>query len=344
MRHWPLSSRLDRKSQVTNQVLRLILISLATVLLALISLRVGVVNISFQEILDAVKLDGLDQKAQIIRFVRLPRILSAILAGSALSVSGYLLQVVLDNAIASPNIIGVNAGSGLFALAAAIFFPQYYLLLPLFAFVGALVASLTVFGIGYRTGASKLTVILAGVAVTSLIAAFSDTLLTLFPTAQINRTAFLIGGLAGVPGRTVQAAVMPVMLGLVIAWLFSGDLNVLALGEETAAGLGLKVGRTRLLYLTLSALLAASAVSMAGLIGFLGLIMPHLARFLFGQDSRFLIPASAILGAGFLLACDLLARTLFMPFELPVGIILAFLGSPFFIYLLCRRKRGRLHD
>lgn len=323
---------------------RLLLLGVVTLGLLLLGLRYGAVDLPARAVIDALFHRGLDPGAQIVLFVRLPRVLAAMLAGSALAVSGCLLQTVLDNVIASPGIIGVNAGSGLLALVAAICLPHVWYASPLFAFAGALLTSLLVFGIGWRTGASRLTVILAGVAVSSLVTACSDTLLTLFPNAQISRTAFLIGGLAGVSLTTVRAAAVPALLGLGLALVFSHDLNVLALGDEAAAGLGMKVVRTRLLYLTIAALLAASAVSLAGLLGFVGLIVPHLARFLFGHDNRLLVPASALIGAALLLACDLLARSLFAPFELPVGIVLAFLGAPFFIWLLLHRKRGRLHD
>lgn len=327
-----------------NPTAGLVLLAALVALLAAFGLWFGPVSLPAGTVLRALLGQSQDRSAQIVLFVRLPRVLAALLAGPALAVSGVLLQAVLDNAIASPGIIGVSAGSGLFVLLAAAFLPHVWLAPPLAAFAGALLTSLLVFGLGWRTGASRLTVILAGVAISSLAAAFSDTILTLFPDVQSSRTAFLIGGLAGATPAIVQAAAIPGLLGLALALVFSHDLNVLALGDEAAAGLGLKVVRARLLYLSLAALLAAAAVSIAGLIGFIGLIVPHVARLHFGHDSRRLVPAAALLGAALLLACDLLARILFAPFELPVGIILAFLGAPFFLWLLLNRKRGRLHD
>ena len=329
--------RIWQKSSIS----RILLLIAVLILLSLLSLGVGAVPIPLPETIRALLGRGADRSSLIILSVRVPRTLAALLTGSALAVAGCLLQVVLNNAIASPGLIGINAGSGLFSLVAVVLLPQWSFLSPLFAFVGALLASFLVFFIGFRSGASRLTVILAGVAVSSLLAAFTDTILTLYPTVQASRTSFLIGGLAGVTMRTVEAVWLLVTLGLLLASILSHDLNILALGDETASGLGLKVGRTRLLYLILAALLAACAVSLAGLLGFVGLIVPHLARFLFGQDNRVLIPASALLGAEVLLGCDLIARTLFAPFELPVGIILAFIGAPYFLYWLVGRKRGQ---
>lgn len=323
---------------------KIVICLLATIILSLISLGVGAVTISFSEVFAALfDSNILSKQAQIFIYSRLPRTLSAILAGSALAVSGTILQSVLNNSIVSPNIIGVNAGSGLFSLIAIILFPTAFYLMPIFAFVGALFASLVVFFIGYKTGASKLTIVLSGVAVTSLLSAFSDTIITIFPDAQISRTSFLIGGISSVTMQNVIFTFPYILIGLAVAIIFSYDLNVLALGDETASSLGLKVNRTRFLYIIIASLLAASAVSIAGLIGFIGLIIPHITRYVIGHDNRYVIPLSAILGAAFLLVCDMLARTLFAPFELPVGIVLSFLGAPFFIYLLLKQKRGKLN-
>lgn len=329
----------------TNNNIKILLFLVITIIITIISLGVGAVSISFPNIIKACfEHDISSKQTQIIMLVRLPRILAAILAGSSLAVSGAILQSVLNNSLASPNIIGVNAGSGLFVLIAMVFFPTAFFLIPIFAFVGTLSASLFVFYIGKKTGASKLTIILSGVAITSLLSAFSDTIITLFPDVQISRSSFLIGGLNTVNMKNIQFTFFYVMIGLFISILFSYDLNILSLGDETASSLGLNINRTRFLYIMLASLLAASAVSIAGLIGFVGLIIPHAARFIIGNDNRYLIPISAILGTAFLLICDMIARTLFAPFELPVGIILSFLGAPFFIYLILKQKRGRLND
>jgi iron complex transport system permease protein len=312
--------------------------------LILLSLGTGAVRIPAEDIIKIIsKKDVTSNNARILLHVRLPRTLCAILAGSALAVSGTILQSVLRNPIVSPNIIGVNAGSGLFSLIAAVFFPSVYFLSPVFAFAGAVLAGFTVYFIGYKTGASGLTIVLAGVAVTSILSAMSDTVITLFPDEQINRTAFYIGGLNSVTMQNVKFTVIYIAAGLVAAMLFSYDLNILALGDETAVSLGLNVNRTRFIYIITASLLAACAVSIAGLIGFIGLIVPHAAGFLAGSDNRYRIPVAASLGASFLLLCDTAARTLFAPYELPVGIILSFLGAPFFIYLLIKRK-GRAND
>lgn len=328
------------KKYYTNKKIVTGTVLLATFILSLISLVVGSVKIPLAEVVKVLFRSGaLEKSEHIVLFSRLPRTIAAILVGSSLAVSGVILQAVLNNSIASPNIIGINAGSGLFSLIAMVFYPTAFYLTPIFAFIGALFASLLVFYIGYKTGASKLTIVLSGVAISSFLSAFSDTIITFFPDAQISRTSFLIGGLNSLTIESIKFPIIYIFVGITLAIIFSYDLNVLSLGDETARSLALKINKIRFLYIALASLLAASAVSIAGLIGFIGLIIPHISRLIIGHDNRYLIPLSAILGSAFLLLCDMLARSLFAPFEIPTGIILSFLGAPFFIFLLLRQVK-----
>nr|WP_122012228.1 iron ABC transporter permease [Maliibacterium massiliense] len=314
-------------------------------LLCVLSLCIGAVALSPGQVLRALFApDAMDKSYQIVAFVRLPRMLAALLAGSALAVSGALLQGVLGNALASPGTIGVNAGAGLAAMLLAVLLPASIALAPAAAFTGALAASLLVYLIAARAGASRMGLVLAGVAVSTFLGSLTDTVLTLFPDTQMHRIAFMIGGFSGVSMSAITFALPYILCGLAAALLCSHDLNVLALGEETASSLGMRAGRMRMLLIICSALLAGAAVSFSGLLGFVGLIVPHAARALVGYDHKKLLPMCILLGGGFTLACDLLARILFAPFELPVGIVLSFLGGPFFIYLLINRKRGRIYD
>ena len=187
-------------------------------------------------------------------------------------------------------------------------------------------------------------IVLSGVAVSSFIGAITDTILTLKPDTLIARAAFMIGGYSGVTMGSVAFAGILNIFAFIIALILSYDMNVLALGDESARSLGLDVVSIRFFSLTIAAVLAGSAISFAGLIGFVGLIVPHASRFLVGHDNRILLPVSALIGSIFTLLCDLLARVLFAPYEIPVGIIMSFLGGPFFIYLLIKRRRGQLYD
>lgn len=309
------------------------------------SISIGSSRIPLSEIISAVKQGDNTSKAyRILSYVRIPRTLAAVLAGCALSVSGAILQSVLNNSLASPNIIGVNSGAGLFTILIAAFFPAGLFFTTIAAFIGALLAVLLVYFIAQRTGGSRIAIVLSGVAVSSFIGAITDTILTLKPDTAISRTSFLIGGFSGITMDKVIFASWFIISALIIALILSYDMNILALGDESAKSLGLNVAMFRFLFLILAALLAGSAISFAGLLGFVGLIVPHTARFLIGYDNRILIPLSALLGSVFTLFCDLMARVLFAPFEIPVGIIMSFLGGPFFIYLLIKGRRGQLYD
>ncbi|HBR03075.1 MAG TPA: iron ABC transporter permease, partial [Ruminiclostridium sp.] len=243
------------------------------------------------EMLEALSGKDLTSSAyQIVRFVRLPRTLAAILAGCGLSVSGLVLQAVLNNSLAGPSVIGVNSGAGLFTVLMAAFFPGTLQFAPAAAFVGALTAALLVYFIAQKTGASRMAIVLSGTAVSSFIGAITDTVLTVKPDTAISRTEFLIGGLSGIVLQQVKIPSLIILTSIFALILLGYDMNVLALGDETAKSLGMKVPLYRFLFLALAALLAGSAVSFAGLIGFVGLIIPHAARFLVGYDNRVLVP------------------------------------------------------
>ena len=323
--------------------------TLAAVLLVLlagaclVSLSVGASGLSPGQSLAALLGWGGDTARRIVLYVRLPRLLAALLAGSALALSGVLLQRVLLNPLAAPSVIGVNAGAGLFALAAMAFFPAQPGLVPLAAFSGALAAALGVYALAQITGASRSAILLAGVAVSNLLGAVMDAIVTLVPDAAVARSAFSIGGFESVTLGHLAFALPLCLTGALLAALLRRESGILALGEETARGLGVRVGAVRLALIAAAALLAGGAVSFAGLLGFVGLITPHAARAMVGGEEG-IMPLSMLLGALLATLCDLAARTLFAPYELPVGVVLAFLGAPFFLYLLFRGKRSNRHD
>lgn len=288
--------------------------------------------------------DVVSKEFQIINYVRIPRTLAAILAGCALSLSGLILQTVLNNALAGPSIIGVSSGAGLFTTLIMALFPAYFALMPIAAFLGALLATFLVYFLARKTGASRLTIVLSGAAVSSFIGAITDTILTIWPDTAISRTSFLIGGLSAVTMNAIKLPGILIFISFIAVFLLSYDMNVLSLGDETAKSLGLNVSRYRFMFIVLSSLFAGSAISFAGLLGFVGLIVPHASRFIVGYDNRLLVPVCALLGSIFALFCDILARTLFAPYEVPVGIIMSFLGGPFFIFLLLKQRRRLIGD
>lgn len=280
--------------------------------------------------------------ARILIHIRLPRTAAAILSGAALACAGAVIQGVLGNPLAGPSVIGVNAGAGFMTLLAAWLLPLSAGLLPLAAFAGALGTTGLILLLVKRTGASKLTVVLAGVAISAILSAGSDLITTLAPEVTLGLTAFRVGGFAGVSAVRVRQAAWYIVPGLAAAVLMARPLDVLTLGDEVAQSVGLRVERTRIGLLALAALLAGAAVSFSGLIGFVGLIVPHMLRRLSGGGHRTLLPLSMLGGAVLMLVCDTIARTAFAPFELPVGILLALAGGPFFLLLLL--KRGQTND
>ena len=280
-----------------------------------------------------------DSARSILLNVRLPRVLAALLAGAGLATSGALIQAVLDNPLASPNIIGINAGAGFAVLIVSALLPAMVFIQPIAAFVGALLTAVVIFLISLGVGISRLTVVLAGIALSSIFGAGMNTILIVNPDAYIGASRFLVGGLSGVLMKDILWPSPYIIAGLIVALLMSNKLNVMSLGDSTAHSLGMNVGVWRMALLGLAALLAGASVSFAGLLGFVGLIVPHLIRFLVGHDNRIVLPLSAAFGAAFVVFCDMLSRILFAPYEIPVGILMAFVGGPFFIYLIIKNRK-----
>lgn len=304
-------------------------------------LCLGSTKIGFLQFIEAIASFGKNGVPErIFWYVRLPRTTACILCGAALSVSGAVIQSVLANRLASPGIIGVNSGAGLAVTLCTAFGIYGGFRLSLFAFIGAFLSVLTVSYVSSRLGSSKSTVILLGVALNSLFGAFSDAVITFNPEIGIMRNDFKIGDFSAVTyNKLIPAAVISVIALLLILTL-TNELDILSLGNETAESLGLNTKLLRMVFLILSALLAGCAVSIAGLLSFVGLIVPNLVRIITGNKSKHLLPLCVMFGGGFVSLCDTLSRTVFSPYEIPVGIIMSFLGVPFFIFILIKKKGG----
>ncbi len=280
--------------------------------------------------------------ARILLYVRLPRVLAALVCGMGLAVSGAVIQGVLANRLASPSIIGVNAGAGLAVTVCAAFGVIGGLPLSLCAFAGAFAAVLPVSIGAKRWGASRGTVILMGVALNAFLGAISDTVITFSPTVSVQSFDFKVGDFSAVTYAKVIPAAILMVISVFVLITLSNELDVLTLGDENAKGLGLNTDGMRVVFLLLSALLAGAAVSICGLLSFVGLLVPHAVRRMAASatEARHLIPLCALFGGGFVALSDTLARVVFAPYELPVGIIMAFLGAPFFLFILIKGKGG----
>jgi iron complex transport system permease protein len=285
----------------------------------------------------------------ILWLLRMPRVVTAALVGCALGVAGAQMQGLFQNPLASPDFIGVSAGGalgGVVAMSTGLATRSMYYL-PLLSFAGALAALVMVYAIatrGARTATA--TLLLGGVALTALIGAVTSFLITVtWVRYEVSQQIvfWLMGGLANRTWGHVWLGVPGLVVGLIVALAYSRDLDILAGGEEVATSLGVDVERAKRIVLIDAALLTGTGVALSGAIAFVGLIVPHAARLLIGPAHRRLLPASALGGAFFLVFADILARTLDRPEEIQVGIITAFFGAPFFLFLLLRRSRSELY-
>ncbi|MBF2056259.1 MAG: iron ABC transporter permease [Cyanobacterium sp. T60_A2020_053] len=322
----------------SRALLVIFFICLALLLTFLVSLSIGSVSLSLGEIYQALWHQGERLNQVIIWDLRLPRILSAFLVGSALGTSGALLQGMLRNSLATPFLLGISAGAGL-VVVVLITFDVFLFLIPLASWVGAVLTTALVYFLAKQSnGINVERLILGGVAVSSLFGAIQTTLLLMSEDGRIQRALnWIVGSLNGRGWGELKLATPYIILALVLACLLSRYVNVLNLGDELAVGLGIPLGRSRLLIGGTATLLAAGAVSIAGLIGFVGLLVPHAMRFLLkSNDYRLLIPLSAVGGALVLAWADLLSRM--GAVELPVGAVTALFGSPLFVWLLYRRS------
>lgn len=324
-----------------NKITILIIFIFLFIFSFFISVGNGAVKISPLKIINILLYEQDSAAYQIILNVRLPRTIVAMFVGISLSLSGSVLQGVMRNPLASPNIIGVSSGGGFFAYIFLILLPQYYYLVPIGAFFGALLASLIIYSLAWKRGIVTNRLILAGVAVSSIFSAGTNSLMTFFPERVQGVLGFMVGSLSAVSWEEVKMIMPYTILGVLILLILPNKLNILMLGDEVATGLGVNVERTRFLFIILASLLAGAAVSVVGLLGFVGLIVPHMVRMFLGSDYVYLFPGTIFFGASVVMLCDTLARTLFAPMEIPVGIIMSVFGAPFFLYLL-RKKKGVL--
>ena len=336
-----------------------LLLVVALIIIVILSLSVGSVSIPFSDVLtvlgkripflsNLIDSSSITAETQsIILVYRLPRVLAGVLIGAALAASGVLYQGVFKNPMADSYVLGVSAGAAVgasVAILSGISFAFFGLgLLQVAAFLGALSAVFLVYNIS-RVGprVPVETLLLNGIAINF----FGFAVVGLFEVLAGNEleiiVGWLIGGYSNVLWKSIWSVLPIIIIGIVVSYFFARDLNVLSMGEETAHHLGVNVERSKQILLVLASLITAAAVSISGLIGFVGLMIPHLTRLLIGPDHRILLPTSTVVGAIYLVICDDIARVITTPFlstgEFPVGIITMLFGGPFFIFLLKRKK------
>ncbi|SFL91253.1 iron complex transport system permease protein [Gracilibacillus orientalis] len=341
-KQWKTKSQLKKERQVKLSVaILLILISICF----LISLNTGHIRLTPQETFMTLIGQGTEQQSLILFDFRLPRMVVAILVGVGLAVSGAVLQGVVRNPLAEPGIIGINAGAGLAVMLFISFFSSAsaapVFVMPIIAFIGAGGAAVLIYVLAYKRheGISPIRLVLTGVAIAAGINALMIVLtLNLDPENYQFLATWLAGSIWGSNWKFVLALLPWLIILIPFVYVKASVLNVLNLGDETAIGLGAHMEKERRILLASAVGLAAACVSISGGIGFVGLIAPHLTRRLVGDKHEYIIPISAMVGALLLLAADTLGRWMMQPSEIPAGIIVAVIGSPYFLYLLAKTK------
>ncbi|GAB6099988.1 iron ABC transporter permease [Halanaerocella petrolearia] len=345
------SFRFRNLSFLVNKKALYILASLLllTVVGVIFSVGVGDMYISPVQVVKALFGSGTEAKILVIRSFRLPRVITALLAGSALAVAGVILQGIIRNPLASPNIIGITGG----ASAGAVLFLSYFTSsdvnnsltvsikwLPVAAFLGAGLIAILVYTLAWKDGVSPVRLVLIGIGLSATMQALTTMLIILSPIYLASQAYVWLTGSVYATTWSDVLTLLPWLVGLLpIAFMYAKDMNVQILGDEIAQGVGSAVEKKRLILLLISVGLAASSVSVAGGISFVGLMAPHIARKLVGPTFEVLLPTSALLGGLILLLADLIARVAFLPLDLPAGIFTAAIGAPYFIYLLYKTNK-----
>lgn len=329
------------------------LLVVVLIVVSLFSLTTGASDVSVRDVLAGWLMgdeSALSARDRIIIYdIRLPRIAMGILIGAALAVSGAVMQGLFRNPLADPGIVGVSAGAGLGAitiivLGSTVLGPLLALFgiytLPLAAFAGGLATTLVLYRVATRHGRTSVaTMLLAGIALAAMAGAFSGVLISIADDRQLRDLTFWgLGSLAGATWSKIAAAGPIIIVSLVAAPFMARSLNAMALGEATAYHLGIPVQRFKNVAIVTVAAATGASVAVSGGIGFVGIVVPHLLRLLIGPDHRYLLPASALLGASLLLLADAVSRTIVAPAELPIGIVTAAVGAPFFLWILLRRR------
>lgn len=311
-----------------------------TILAAVIAIGLGSVHISIPDILSTL-INGRGQEGvytTIIWDIRLPRVLLALIIGASIAISGALLQAVMGNPLADPGLTGVTSGAAAFVLLILLANPELTHLIPIAAFVGGLIAAAIVYALAWRrTGITPITIILSGVAVNALCGGVIGFLSILYSDRLPSAVQWMNGSLAAKGNASLHMIYLYAIIGWILSIFAIRKANIIRLGDQVATNLGESVTRIRIMLSILAVFLAAISVAAVGMISFVGLIVPHMARLLVGSDYKYMLPMSMALGAIVLLVADTGGRTIFAPLDIPAGILMAVIGGPYFLYLMRKR-------
>ncbi len=323
-----------------RKVMIISLSAISLLILLLLLSTIGSVQLGLKEIISEL-IKGENQMIQtIVLKMRLPRNILAAIVGASLAVSGLLLQAVMKNPLADPGITGVSSGATVAAVIILLVAPKYTAVLPIIAFIGGGIACFLVYMMAWKNGLQPGRIVLAGVAINTILGGIISFFSVMYSDRIQTALLWLNGSLATKTWQDVRMLGAYTVIGLVASLFLIRSANILQLGDEAAINLGVNLTRTRLIISVVAVFLAATATAIVGIISFVGLIVPHMARMLMGSDHKYTVPFSIVLGAIVLLLADTLARTIGGAIEIPVGVMMAIVGGPFFLYLL--RKRGNV--
>lgn len=322
-----------------NKIFFIVISGAALLFIIILSMGFGSVEFSFGEILKTIFGEGSILAENIIMNVRMPRVLVAVLTGANLAVSGTLLQAVMQNPLADPGITGVNAGASLVAVFIMMLFPGLTFLVPIAAFIGGLIACTMIYFLAWKNGIKPMRIILAGVAVNAILGSGTALLSVLHSDKIQGVISWMNGSLVGKSWDDIRLLGLYSAAGLIASFFCIRYANALQLGDKMASNIGVNTNLYRIFLSLVAVFLAGVSVSVTGPIGFVGLAVPHIARLVVGSDHKYLLPLSILLGSMLVLLGDTFARTAASPVELPVGLVMAIVGAPFFLYLLRRGIR-----
>ncbi|WP_343008702.1 iron ABC transporter permease [Clostridium celatum] len=322
----------NKKFKISFIVLS-ILILLVTVL---VSLKLGSINITFRELIKGIFLGQSDGNIGIIKDLRMPRVIIAILVGANLAIAGVLLQAVIRNPLADPYITGISSGACVVTVFFMVFIPSVTNLRPIFGFFGGLVCCMIIYFMAYKNGLSPIRIVLAGAACNALLGGFSSMITVSAGLGASNIQKWMMGSLATVNWSNLNILLIYSTIGILAAILLSKVCNILALGSKNAKSLGFNSNIYMIIVTAVAVFLASISTAIAGVISFVGLVVPHICRIIIGSDHKYLIPYSGIVGAFLVLFADTVGRMAMRPNEIPVGVVTCIFGAPFFLYLLRR--------
>lgn len=324
---------------VSNKKLKISLIMLLGIILLvniLISLKLGSVNIEYKELISGIFFGQTNENIAIIKDLRMPRVIIAVLIGANLAISGVLLQSVIRNPLADPYVTGISSGACAVTVFFMVFMPSVTTLRPLFGFLGGLVCCVIIYCMAYKKGLSPIRIVLAGAACNALLGGISSMITISAGLGASNIQKWMMGSLATVNWSNVNILLVYSVIGIVAAILLSKVCNILSLGSKNSKSLGFNSDMYIVIVTAVAVFLASISTAIAGVVSFVGLLVPHICRMIIGSDHKYLIPCSGLVGAILVLFADTIGRMVMRPNEIPVGLVTCVFGAPFFLYLLRR--------